>query len=76
MVWEAMRLAHKRGGGILNFGGMGTYKLKFGTVYEYVPRMIFQKNKNSILVYARAFIKSLYFKPRACVEKIIGKLRG
>lgn len=76
MVWEAMRLAHQRGGGFLNFGGMGTYKLKFGTVYEYVPRIVFAKNKNSLLVHARSFIKALYFKPRAYVEKLMGKLRG
>ena len=76
MVWEAMRLAHQRGGGILNFGGMGNYKLKFGTVYEYVPRMVFSKNKHSILVHARPFIKSLYFKPRAYLEKLINKLRN
>lgn len=76
MVWEGMRLAHQRGGGILNFGGIATYKLKFGTVYEYVPRIVFSKNKNSLLVHARSFIKALYFKPRAYVEKLIGKLRG
>ena len=76
MVWEAMRLAHQRGGGILNFGGMGTYKLKFGTVYEYVPRIMFSKNKYTILIHARAFIKALYFKPRAWVQKIMGNLRG
>lgn len=76
MVWEAMRLLHQRGGGILNFGGMGTYKLKFGTVYEYVPRIIFTKHKNSIFAYIRPFIKAIYFKPRAWVEKMMSKLRG
>lgn len=75
MVWEAMRLLHQRGGGIMNFGGMDTYKLKFGTVYEYVPRMIFSKNKRSILVHARAFIKAIYFKPRAYVSILINKIR-
>jgi hypothetical protein len=76
MVWEAMRLAHHRGGGILNFGGIGSYKLKFGTIFEYVPRIVFAKNKHSILVHARSFIKALYFKPRAYVEKLMNKLRN
>lgn len=45
MVWEAMCLLNERGGGILNFGGMAQYKLKFGTQYEYVPRISFTKYK-------------------------------
>ena len=45
MVWEAMCLLKQRGAGILNFGGMATYKQKFGTLYEYVPRIVFSKNK-------------------------------
>ena len=76
MVWEAMRLAHHRGGGILNFGGMDNYKLKFGTVYEFVPRIVFSNNKNSILIHLRTFIKALYFKPRKWVEIMITKLRS
>lgn len=75
MVWEAMRLLHQRGGGIMNFGGMGTYKLKFGTVYEYVPRMIFSRNKRSLLVHARSFIKALYFKPREYISRVIKKIK-
>jgi hypothetical protein len=39
MVWEAMQLLNQRGGGELNFGGMASYKLKFGTKYAYVPRI-------------------------------------
>lgn len=41
MVWEAMRILHKQGCGCLNFAGMASYKLKFGTIYAYVPHMIF-----------------------------------
>ena len=73
MVWEAMRLLHQRGGGILNFGGMATYKQKFGTVYEYVPRIIFSKYEHSMLVHLRAIMKAIYFKPRAYVAKLLGK---
>lgn len=43
MVWEAMRELGSRGAGNLNFGGQGTYKLKFGTQYAYVPKMYFYK---------------------------------
>ena len=73
MVWEAMRLAHQRGGGILNFGGMATYKQKFGTLYEYVPRIVFSKNKYSILAKIRSILKNIYFKPRAFFAKLKGK---
>jgi hypothetical protein len=73
MVWEAMRLLHQRGGGILNFGGMAKYKQKFGTIYEYVPRIIFSKYKHSMLSQLRAIIKAIYFKPRAYVAKLLSK---
>lgn len=45
MVWEAMRILSERGAGDLNFCGMANYKLKFGTIYAYVPRIIFTKHK-------------------------------
>lgn len=35
----------KRGGGDLNFCGMADYKLKFGTVYAFVPRLVFTKRQ-------------------------------
>ena len=71
MVWEAMRIAHERGGGVLNFGGMATYKLKFGTVYEYVPRLVFSKNENSVLVHFRPFLKLVHLKFRSILAKLI-----
>ena len=43
MVWEAMRILHDKGAGSLNFGGMASYKLKFGTKYTFVPRLYFYK---------------------------------
>ena len=43
MVWEAMRRLNERGAGDLNFCGSAEYKLKFGTVYAYVPRLLFAK---------------------------------
>lgn len=43
MVWEAMQMMREKGAGDLNFCGMADYKLKFGTVYAYVPRLVFTK---------------------------------
>lgn len=60
MVWEAIRLLKERGVKALNFGGMGHYKLKFGTVYAYVPRLIF--SKYSILDDCRNIAKQIYHK--------------
>lgn len=45
MVWEAIKKIKERGGGDLNFCGMASYKLKFGTIYAYVPRLRFAKYK-------------------------------
>ena len=43
MVWEAMRRLRARGVSDLNFCGMDSYKLKYGTIYAYVPRIKFSK---------------------------------
>ena len=60
MVWEAMKRLSERGGGDLNFGGMASYKLKFGTIYAYVPRLIFAKY--DILINWSQWLKGLYHK--------------
>lgn len=59
MVWEAMRLANQRMGGVMNFCGMHSYKLKFGTVYAYVPRLIF--TKYTWLRKAKIYAQRIYF---------------
>jgi hypothetical protein len=71
MVWEAMRLAHQRGGGILNFGGMATYKLKFGTVYEYVPRIAFAKYPWMLSILP--WLKKQYHNTKRLIAKVVGK---
>lgn len=71
MVWEAMRLLHQRGGGELNFGGMASYKLKFGTKYAYVPRINIAKYP--IFVNIIPTLKKTYYTIRRTVAKIIGK---
>lgn len=60
MVWEAMRRLSERGAGDLNFGGIAPYKLKFGTVYAYVPRLKFAKYK--ILLNWTQHLKALYYR--------------
>ena len=71
MVWEAMRLLHQRGGGELNFGGMASYKLKFGTKYAYVPRIHIAKY--SILLNLIPTIKKAYYNVRNRIASIVGK---
>lgn len=58
MVWEAMKRLSARGAGDLNFCGIAPYKLKFGTVYAYVPRLKFAKY--SILLNFSHNLKRLY----------------
>lgn len=43
MVWEAMCMLHERGTRDFNMCGSADYKLKFGTIYAYVPRLLFAK---------------------------------
>ena len=62
MVWEAMRLLNERGAGDLNFCGMARYKLKFGTIYAYVPRLIFTKSE--VIYKLKNLAKQLYHKSR------------
>lgn len=59
MVWESMKKISSMGGGDLNFGGIASYKLKYGTKYAYVPRLIFQKYPR--IYEAKAFAKSAYY---------------
>lgn len=71
MVWEAMRLLNQRGGGELNFGGMATYKLKFGTYYEYVPRIAFAKYDWMLQILP--WLKKQYHNLKRFIAKIVGK---
>lgn len=74
MVWEAMRLANLRRGGVLNFCGMASYKLKFGTQYAYVPRFVF--TKYTWQGKAKAFAKKTYFFLHHFAAKIRLKVKG
>lgn len=71
MVWEAIRLLQKDNAGGLNFGGMANYKLKFGTIYAYVPSIHFTKYE---FVYKIKIIaKNIYHKIRGIISKIRGQ---
>ena len=71
MVWDAMCKLHKNGGGVLNFGGMATYKLKFGTVYEYIPRIAFAKYPWMLNILP--WMKKQYHNSKRFIAKIVGK---
>ena len=70
MVWEAMKILCARGGGDLNFCGMADYKLKFGTIYAYVPRLKFAKYK--IFLNWTHHLKTFYYQ---YAKKLIEKIR-
>lgn len=63
MVWEAMRILHNHGAGDLNFLGPAQYKLKFGTIYGYMPRLIFTRHK-------------WIYKSKAKIKKCLKIMRG
>ena len=71
MVWEAMKRLSARGAGDLNFCGMASYKLKFGTIYAYVPRLKFAKYK--VLLNWSQWLKNLY---HHYGRKLIERLKG
>lgn len=72
MVWEAMKMMSEAGAGDLNFCGMASYKLKFGTKYAYVPRMIFYKYR--WLYRLKSLLKNLYGKLRLFRQNIKKKI--
>lgn len=63
-----------KGGGVLNFCGMASYKLKFGTQYAYVPRFVF--TKYTWQGKAKAFAKKTYFFLHHFAAKIRLKVKG
>ena len=70
MVWEAMKRLSLRGCGDLNFCGMANYKLKFGTIYAYVPRIKFAKYR--IFLNLTKYLKHSFYVVR---DHILAPLR-
>ena len=66
MVWEAIKLLHQKGAGQLNFGGMNSYKLKYGSTYAYVPRLYIYKFK--IVKNLKVFALKSYHKLRHLIK--------
>lgn len=60
MLWEGVCVLKERGVRALNFGGCGSYKLKFGSVYAYVPRLVF--SQYAIIDKMRNYAKMIYGK--------------
>lgn len=71
MVWEAIKIIREMGGGVLNYGGMASYKLKFGTIYTYVPRIVFTKYKWTYQL--KLFAKNTFFNVRKAIAHIVGR---
>lgn len=62
MVWEAIKILHQRGAGDLILGDVAPYKKKFGSLYGYLPMMVF--TKYPLLKDSRVRLKKLYKKFR------------
>ena len=62
MVWEAIKILHQRGAGDLILGDVAPYKKKFGSLYGYLPMMVFSKYAG--LKGIRKQVKLLYKKFR------------
>jgi len=71
MVWEAIRILQQMGAGGLNFGGMADYKLKFGTIYAYVPRIHF--SKYAWVFTLKTWAKHTFHRVRRFIAKIKGR---
>ena len=69
MVWEAIVRLNERGAGNLNFGGMASYKLKFGTIYAYIPHIVFARTNG--MINFKTNLKRIYYYFR----KTFGKLQ-
>lgn len=72
LVWEAVRMLRERGAGDLNFCGMASYKLKFGTIYAYVPRIVFSKWEWLNLAFLK---KNVYDAARMKVTNIYKRIK-
>ena len=66
MLWEALKVIQGRGASDLNFGGMNSYKLKYGCVYAYVPRLYFYKY--GVVKDFEVFALKLYHKLRHLIK--------
>ncbi len=69
--WEAFKRCKARGASFFNNNGCMPFKLKFGALRDYRPRIIFAKYRG--LSFMRQFFKDLYHKFRFTLYKIRDK---
>ena len=62
MVWTGIKILHERGAGDMIMGGIASYKRKFGSIFAYLPMIIFSRYR--ILYNGRSIAKSVYNKLR------------
>lgn len=62
MVWEGIKILHQEGAGDLILGDVAPYKKKFGSLYGYLPIMVF--TKYPWLTGIRGQLKKMYLKIR------------
>ena len=67
MVWEAIKILHQRGAGDLILGDVAPYKKKFGSLYGYLPMMVY--SKYPVLKDVRGRLKKVYKKFRDTFHK-------
>ncbi len=67
MVWEAIKILHQRGAGDLILGDVAPYKKKFGSLYGYLPMMVY--SKYPFLKDVRGRLKKIYKKFRDTFHK-------
>ncbi|MBR0178468.1 MAG: GNAT family N-acetyltransferase [Bacteroidales bacterium] len=68
LMWEALVRCKARGARFFNMNGVMPYKLKYGTLRDFRPRLVFQKH-NGLAVF-RKFFKDIYHKLRFSLFKI------
>lgn len=66
--WEAFKRCKERGAAFFNNNGCMDFKLKFGSLRDFRPRIVFQKHKG--LAVFRKFFKDIYHKLRFSLFKI------
>lgn len=66
--WEAFKRCKERGAAFFNNNGCMDFKLKFGSLRDFRPRLVFQKH-NGLAVF-RKFFKDIYHKLRFSLFKI------
>ena len=71
LMWEALIRCKARGARFFNMNGVMPYKMKYGTLRDYRPRIVLIKHKRLLLM--RKFFKNIYHKFRFSLFKVKDK---